>query len=103
MHSVSIHDNAPVHIGNNVLIGPGACICTPTHDTNAVERGKGGSYALPIVIEDDCWIGANATILPGVKIAKGSIVAAGAVVCKDVGEGVLVGGVPARVLKRLVD
>lgn len=84
-----------------MLIGPGVCTCTPTHDTDPVERGKGGSHALPIVMEDDCWVGANATILPGVTIGKGSVVAAGAVVCKNVGEGVLVGGVPAKVLKVL--
>ncbi|KUJ21722.1 trimeric LpxA-like protein [Mollisia scopiformis] len=99
---VSIHDNVPVHIGNNVLIGPGACICTATHDTDmVVRRESGGSHALPIVVEDDCWIGANVTVLPGVRIGRGAVVAAGAVVVKDVEEGFLVGGVPAKVLKRL--
>ena len=53
----------------------------------------------PIIIEDDVWIGANSTILPGVKIGKGSIVAAGSVVTTDVPENNLYGGVPAKFLK----
>jgi len=60
-----------------------------------------GSYARPIEIEDDVWIGANVTILAGVTVGKGSMVAAGAVVHRDVERGVVVGGVPARVLRRL--
>ncbi|PVH70231.1 maltose o-acetyltransferas-like protein [Cadophora sp. DSE1049] len=101
---VSIYDNAPVYIGNNVLIGPGVCICTGTHDTDPViRRDSGGSFAYPIIIENDCWIGARATILPGVRIGKGSVVAAGAVVREDVEAAVVVGGVPGRVIKRLSD
>ncbi|KUJ16586.1 maltose o-acetyltransferase-like protein, partial [Mollisia scopiformis] len=82
---VTIHDNAPVHIGNNVLIGPGVCIMTGTHDTDPVVRKESGaSFAYPIVIEDDCWIGIRVTILPGVRIGKGTTIAAGAVVIKDI-------------------
>ncbi|TVY44285.1 putative acetyltransferase [Lachnellula subtilissima] len=52
---VSIYHNAPVHIGSNVFIGPGVCICTGTHDIDpVVRRESGGSFAYPIVIEDDC-------------------------------------------------
>lgn len=85
-----------------MLIGPGVCICTGTHDVDpVVRRESGGSFAYPIAIEDDCWIGARATILPGVVIGKGSIVAAGAVVTKDVGEYCVVGGVPASFIKKV--
>ncbi|CZR67738.1 related to galactoside O-acetyltransferase [Phialocephala subalpina] len=101
---VSIYDNAPVTIGNNVLIGPGVCICTGTHDTEpVVRRESGGSFAYPIVIEDDCWIGARATILPGCRIGKGTVIAAGAVVTGDIEAVVVVGGVPAKVIKKLGD
>ena len=55
------------------------------------------------IIEDDCWIGARATILPGVRIGRGSTVAAGAVVSKDVEAGTVVSGVPAKVIKKLSD
>ena len=53
-----------------------------------------------IIIEDDVWIAANATILDGVKIGKGAIIAAGAVVCKDIPAYTIAGGVPAKVIKQ---
>ena len=56
--------------------------------------------AQPVVIEDDVVIGANAVVIEGVRVGKGSVVAAGAVVIEDVPEGVVVGGIPARVLKK---
>ena len=56
-----------------------------------------------VVVEDDCWIGTNVTILSGVRIGRGSIVAAGAVVTRDVPAGAIVGGVPARVLRMRTD
>ena len=55
----------------------------------------------PIVIGENVWIGSNSTILPGVTIGKGSIIAAGAVVTKDVDENVVVGGVPAKFIKKI--
>ena len=101
-YSVSIYDNGKVIVGDDVRIGPGVCICTGTHDVDPdVRREAGGSFALPIKIENDCWIGANVTILPGVTIGRGSTVASGAVVTKDVSEYCLVGGVPAKVIKKL--
>lgn len=102
---VSIFDSAPVQIGDRVLIGPGVCICTDTHELDAVSREKSqmGSYAKPIVIGNDCWIGGKAIIVAGVTIGNGSTVAAGAVVVKDVEANCLVGGVPAKVIRRLGD
>jgi maltose O-acetyltransferase len=66
-----------------------------------LRRETSGSFALLVRIDDDCWIGANVTILPGVTIGRGSTVASGAVVTKDVPEYCLVGGVPAKVIKKL--
>ena len=78
------------------------CLCTDTHEVNPeLRRETGGSFALPIRIDDDCWIGANATILPDVTIGRGSTVASGAVVTRDVPEYRLVGGVPAKAIKKL--
>ncbi|KZL71399.1 maltose O-acetyltransferase [Colletotrichum tofieldiae] len=101
--SVSIYDNAPVTIGDRVLIGPDVCICTGTHDIHwqAREEARGTSFAMPICIEADCWIGARAVILPGVRIGRGATVAAGAVVTKDVDSECLVCGVPAKLIRRL--
>lgn len=90
-------------IGDNVLIGPDVCICTGTHDAHPQIRREfhGASFALPITIESDCWIGARATILPGVRIGRGATIAAGAVVTKDVEAGYIAGGVPAKVIKKI--
>lgn len=59
-----------------------------------------GEEERPVVVGDDVWIGANVVILPGVEIKRGAVIAAGAVVTKDVGELEIVGGVPARVIGR---
>lgn len=101
--SVSIHDNSIVQIGDRVLIGPGVCICTGTHaiDAKSRQENEGTSFALPITIESDCWIGARATILPGVRIGKGTTIAAGAIVTRDIEPGCVAGGVPATVIRRL--
>ncbi|KAJ5626236.1 hypothetical protein N7510_002545 [Penicillium lagena] len=100
---VSLYDNALIRIGDRVLIGPGVCICTGTHKTAAKDRqeASGTSFARPITIEADCWIGARATILDGVRIGAGTTIAAGAVVTQDIEAGCLAGGVPAKVLRRL--
>ncbi|KAH7262903.1 trimeric LpxA-like protein [Fusarium tricinctum] len=102
---VSIYDNALVTIADGVLIGPGVCICTGTHPADMYSRREayGTSFALPIRLEAECWIGARATILPGVTIGRGAMVAAGAVVGKDVAPETLVGGVPARFIRSLKD
>lgn len=84
---------AGLTIGDNVNISFEACFLTLTHDPQsksfAVKEGS-------IQVEDDVWIGVRATILPGVKIGKGAIVAAGAVVTKNVNPFDIVAGVPAR-------
>ncbi|MFD6316616.1 acyltransferase [Methylorubrum thiocyanatum] len=89
-----------VSIGDRCNIGPGVSIDTAGHWFNR-EANKRNSYHKPVVIHDNVWVGAGCIILPGVTIGQNSIVAAGAVVAKDVPEGVLVGGVPARVIKAL--
>lgn len=88
-------------IGNNVLIASGVQLVTVDHiftDTEKPICFQGESISR-IVIGDDVWIGTNAIILPGVNLGSHSIVAAGAVVTKNVPEWAIVGGVPARVLK----
>lgn len=101
-HSVSLFDNAFIRIDDRVLIGPGVCICTGTHQPDAEHRreNSGTSFARPIIIEADCWIGARATILDGVRIGSGSTIAAGAVVTHDIDPHCLAGGVPARIIRR---
>lgn len=104
LFSVSIFDDALVKIGDGTLIAPDVTICTGTHNVTLARRveQRGTSFAKPIIIEADCWIGTRATILPGVRIGRGSTIAAGAVVAKDVEPDSLVGGVPAKLIKKLV-
>src|SRR5690606_26980754 len=82
-------------IGNNVSISPGVQLITATHDVNSSDFNY---LTKEITIEDYVWIGTNAIILPGVKLKKGSVVAAGTVVTKDVEEYDIVGGVPSKII-----
>lgn len=98
---VWIEASEQVTIGKNVGIGHQVMICTSTHEMGPAERRAGAAYAKPVTIGDGVWIGARATILPGVTIGEGAIVAAGAVVAKDVASNTMVGGVPAKLIKTL--
>lgn len=95
----SIGSLSSVSIGNNVAIGNYVLIMDADFH-NPLDHTLPGAKA-PIVIEDDVWIGARVTILKGVTIGKHAVVAAGAVVTKDVPAGALVGGVPAKLIRFL--
>lgn len=92
----------PVTIGSHVLIAQHVVISGLNHGYQAIDRPirQQPVTALPILIADECWIGANAVITAGVQIGKHSIVAAGSIVTKDVPAYTVVGGNPAKVLKR---
>lgn len=90
-------DQGGIYIGNNVLIGHNVVLATLNHEENPKKRGN--LCPSPIKIADDVWIGSNVTILPGVTIGKNAIIAAGAVVTKDVAENTVVGGVPAKYIR----
>lgn len=98
--NVMITARAPVTIGNNVLIGPQVIINSGNHrfaDRNQFILEQGHD-AEPVVIEDDVWIGANCSILSGVTIGTGAVIAAGSVVTRDIPSCSVVGGVPAKVI-----
>ena len=88
-------------IGKRVLIASHTTITTLTHDYDAASVRFAPPIDKKIVIEDDVWIGSHAVILPGITVGKGAVVAAGAVVTKDVEEYTIVAGVPAKVIKKL--
>lgn len=88
-----------ITIEDDVLIGPKVSLITENHPLNPEERK--GLTGKPILIKKNAWIGANATILPGVTIGENAVVAAGAVVSKDVPDNTIVGGVPAKFIKNV--
>jgi len=94
--AVDFYSVDKITVGSKVTISRGAFICTASHD---VTRRHLPLVTAPVTIEDGVWIGAYATILPGVTVGEGAIVAARAVVTKDVPPFVIVAGNPARVVK----
>lgn len=91
-----------VVIGNDVMMGPECYIYTRNHSFSSIEkpmRLQGYKEGRPVVIEDDVWIGARVTILPGVRISKGAVIGAASVVTKDVPQYAVVGGNPAKIIK----
>ncbi len=102
---IGIHNTiiGPVCIGNHVNLAQGITVSALNHnfEDTSIRIDEQGISTKPVVIGDDVWIGANAVILPGVTIGKHCVVAAGAVVTKDVPDNSLVGGVPAKIIKQL--
>ena len=89
-----------IRIGNDVMMSPGVSLFAENHnfmDTDLPMKAQGVTKQ-PIVIEDDCWLASNSTILAGVHIGRGAVIAAGAVVTQDVPDFAIVGGVPAKIL-----
>ena len=97
-----IYGNGGVRVGRDVMIAAHSCITSVghRHDLLHVPMMAQGIEVGPVTVEDDVWIGMNCTILPGVTIGRGAIVAAGAVVRSDVAPFTIVGGVPAREIGR---
>lgn len=93
----------PVCIGNHVNLAQGITVTALNHnfEDSSKRIDEQGVSTKPVVIGDDVWIGTNAVILPGVTIGSHCVVAAGAVVTKDIPDHTLVGGVPAKVIKNI--
>ena len=100
-YNVTILDIREVFIGNDVMIAPNVLITTVNHPLNPAGRRKHLGIAKPVKIGNDVWIGANVTILPGVEIGNNVVIAAGAVVTKNIPDNSLVGGVPAKLIKNI--
>jgi maltose O-acetyltransferase len=101
--STSTSGKSPITIGSNVMLAEGVKIVGGNHEISDINtpmmlQGEGKQGA--ITIGDDVWLGTNTIILTGVKIGRGVVVAAGAVVTKDLPDYVIAAGVPARIIKR---
>jgi acetyltransferase-like isoleucine patch superfamily enzyme len=98
-HACSFLDIGGITIEDEVLIGPRVNLTTESHPLNPNERRT--LLTAPIVIKRRAWIGAGVTILPGITVGENSVVAAGAVVTKDVPDNTVVAGIPAKPVKRI--
>ncbi|KRL94116.1 sugar O-acetyltransferase [Levilactobacillus hammesii] len=94
-------DTCEITIGNNVLLAPRVQIYTAGHPFNIADRTSWLGNGAPVAIGDNCWIGGNVTIVPGVTIGNNVIVGGGSVVTKSFGNNVVIAGNPARVIKHL--
>ncbi len=102
-------DVSPITLGNGVWLGANVTLATPNHPFIAEERLNADypdgrhdlEYSVPITIKDGCWICSGATICGGVTIGENSIVAAGAVVTKDIPANSMAAGIPAKVIRKI--
>ena len=92
-------DQGGIDIGDNCLIGHQVVFATLNHDLDPAKRA--GMHPAPIKLGRNVWVGAHATILAGVTVGDDAVIAAGAVVTKDVPAGAVVGGVPAKIIKHI--
>jgi maltose O-acetyltransferase len=90
-----------ITIGDRVAFGQQVMLLTNAHEIAGSDRRAGRLHARPIIIEDGAWVSTRATILPGITIGAAAVVAAGAVVTRDVPPHTLVAGIPARPIKEL--
>lgn len=94
-------DGGYIRIGKHTLIGPHCQFYTPQHPMDYVERREEKETAYPITIGEDCWLGGNVVVCPGVAIGNRCIIAAGSVVTKDILDDSLAAGIPAVVKRSL--
>ena len=97
--NLTLIDDGEIHIGNHVMFAPNVVISTAGHPINPELRRKTAQFSAPIYIGDNVWVGANAVILPGLKIGENSVIGAGSVVTKDIPANVVAVGNPCRVMR----
>lgn len=100
---LTLVDDTYIYVGDNVMFGPNVIVATGTHPILPELRKEEYQFNLPVFIGNNCWIGAGAIILPGVKIGDNTVIGAGSVVTKDIPENVVAVGNPCRVLRPIGD
>jgi len=96
-----IIDVCPVTIGRNVFFAPRVCIYTAAHPIDASVRNTLLEFGKPVSIGDDVWVGGNTVINPGVRIGSNVVIGSGSVVVKDIPDGVIAAGNPAKVIRKI--
>lgn len=102
-HNAYLMDGGGITIGHHCFIGPNCGMYTAIHPLIAEERNEGLELALPIKIGNNCWIGADVTILPGVTIGDNTVIGAKSVVTKDIPDHVVAVGNPCRVVRPITE
>jgi acetyltransferase-like isoleucine patch superfamily enzyme len=98
-HACEFMDRGGITIGDDVLIGPKVNLVTINHPLDPTKRRS--TYCAPIVIESGAWLGAAVSVMPGVTIGRNAVVAANAVVTRDVPSNTVVGGIPAHFIRSI--
>lgn len=100
-HNLVILDCAKVTFGDNVFIGPNCGFYTAQHPLDVETRNSALEYAFKITVGSNVWFGGNVCIMPNVTIGDNTVIAAGSVVVKDIPSGVIAGGNPAKVIRKI--
>ena len=102
-HNLVIGDGAPVTFGSHVFVGPNCSFATAEHSIHPDLRREGYEIAMPIVVEDNVWIGTGVSVLAGVRIGKNSVIGAGSVVTRDIPPNVVAYGIPCRAMRPITE
>lgn len=102
-YNLTLVDDTTITIGSKTIIGPNVTLATAGHPLSPKLRDLSYQFNLPVTIGENCWLGANVTVLPGVTIGDNTVIGAGSLVTKDIPSGVLAYGQPCRVIKKLLD
>lgn len=102
-HNAYLMDGAAITIGSHVFIGPNFGAYTAQHPLVPGQRNNGLERALPITIGDNCWIGGDVSIMPGVTIGEGCVIGAGSLVTKDIPAGYVAMGSPCKPRRPITD
>lgn len=99
--NLTLVDDGHIYVGNNVMFAPNVTIATATHPIQPKLREQGVQYNVDVHIGNNVWIGAGATVLPGVTIGDNSVIGAGSLVTKDIPSGVVAVGNPCKVVREI--
>lgn len=99
--NLTLVDDGHIYVGDNVMFAPNVTVATATHPIQPKLREQGVQYNVDVHIGNNVWIGAGATVLPGVTIGDNSVIGAGSVVTKDIPSGVVAVGNPCRVIREI--
>lgn len=99
--NLTLVDDNEIFIGDNCMIAPNVVIATAGHPIDADLRRNFGQFAIPVVIGNNVWIGANSVVMPGVTIGDDTVIGAGSIVTKDVPSGVVACGNPCKVMREV--